>query len=207
MAWCFPRWPVRWIRRVWFPRHDGSGLRVRRVFGSRGGRAASTLALNWYGWTHQHPCKYDFAVIGRPPTPPWPFVRFPHLRAAICVGRRLGGDRSGVGRRNREERQRDSSAWPKHGAYSPAGPARGPRQSDETRSDTQCIKLRELFGTGGGFCACQSLPRCWLQHAPCRPTTRTTLRATPQDKPRPRPDSPLWPLVGCTPAACAMTAP
>lgn len=63
---------------------DGDASRVPctdRVHGAlklagAGGGAASALALNWLGWTHQHPCRYDFAVIGRPPTSPWPFVRF-----------------------------------------------------------------------------------------------------------------------------------
>lgn len=63
---------------------DGDASRVPRtdrVYGAlklagAGGGAASALALNWLGWTHQHPCRYDFAVIGRPPTSPWPFVRF-----------------------------------------------------------------------------------------------------------------------------------
>ena len=63
---------------------DGDASRVPctdRVHGALklagpGGGAASVLALNWLGWTHQHPCRYDFAVIGRPPTSPWPFVRF-----------------------------------------------------------------------------------------------------------------------------------
>ncbi len=45
-----------------------------------GGGAASSFALNWLGWTRQHPCRYDFAVVGRPPTSPWESVRF-HRRS------------------------------------------------------------------------------------------------------------------------------
>lgn len=45
-----------------------------------GGGAASSLALNWLGWTRQHPCRYGFAVVGRPPTSPWGSVSF-HRRS------------------------------------------------------------------------------------------------------------------------------
>lgn len=56
-----------------------------RVYGSLklagpGGGGASGFALNWLGWTLQHPCRYDFAVVGRPPTSPWKFARF-HRRS------------------------------------------------------------------------------------------------------------------------------
>lgn len=52
-----------------------------RVYGALklagpGGGGASGFALNWLGWTLQHPCRYDFAVVGRPPTSPWKFARF-----------------------------------------------------------------------------------------------------------------------------------
>ena len=41
-----------------------------------GGGAAGLLAVNRAGWSYQHPCRYDFAVVGRPPVSPWPTVRF-----------------------------------------------------------------------------------------------------------------------------------
>lgn len=41
-----------------------------------GGGGALAFALHRAGWTLQVPCRYDFAVLGRTPESPWPFVRF-----------------------------------------------------------------------------------------------------------------------------------
>lgn len=41
-----------------------------------GGGGAGLFALNRVGWSLQLPSRYDFAVLGRPPTSPWPRVRF-----------------------------------------------------------------------------------------------------------------------------------
>lgn len=41
-----------------------------------GGGAAGLFAVNRARWTYQHPCRHDFAVMGRPPVSPWPTVRF-----------------------------------------------------------------------------------------------------------------------------------
>lgn len=64
--------------------HEDDEPRVpyaERVYGALklagpGGGAASAFALNWLGWTLQHPCKYHFATVGRAPTSPWDFARF-----------------------------------------------------------------------------------------------------------------------------------
>ena len=68
--------------------HDEDNPRIPyadRVHGAlklagAGGGASSSFAVNWLGWTHQHPFRYDFAVVGRPPTSPWEFARF-HRRS------------------------------------------------------------------------------------------------------------------------------
>ena len=41
-----------------------------------GGGGAGLFAVNRARWTYQHPCRHDFAVMGRPPVSPWPTVRF-----------------------------------------------------------------------------------------------------------------------------------
>lgn len=41
-----------------------------------GGGGALAFALHRIGWTLQIPCRYDFAVVGRTPASPWPYVRF-----------------------------------------------------------------------------------------------------------------------------------
>ena len=41
-----------------------------------GGGGAWVFALHRAGWTWQIPCRYDFAVLGRPPASPWPYIRF-----------------------------------------------------------------------------------------------------------------------------------
>ena len=54
-----------------------------------GGGAAGLFAVNRAGWSYQHPCRYDFAVVGRPPVSPWPTVRFRRRsnvrRDALCA--------------------------------------------------------------------------------------------------------------------------
>lgn len=67
--------------KLWHEDDDPRVPYADRVYGALklagpGGGAASAFALNWLGWTLQHPCKYDFAVVGRPPTSPWKFARF-----------------------------------------------------------------------------------------------------------------------------------
>ena len=41
-----------------------------------GGGGALAFALHRAGWTLQIPCRYDFAVLGRTPESPWPYIRF-----------------------------------------------------------------------------------------------------------------------------------
>ena len=60
---------------------DGKTALVNRVGGAlklvgAGGGGAGLFAVNRARWTYQHPCRYDFAVMGRPPASPWPTVRF-----------------------------------------------------------------------------------------------------------------------------------
>ena len=46
-----------------------------KLVGPGGGRAG-LFALHRVGWSLQVPSRYEFAVLGRPPTSPWPRVGF-----------------------------------------------------------------------------------------------------------------------------------
>ena len=55
-----------------FSDHITGALRLAGL----GGGYARLYALNGVGWSLQLPSRYDFAVVGRPPTSPWPRIRF-----------------------------------------------------------------------------------------------------------------------------------
>ena len=60
------------------PRRRRISDRVRGAFklAGEGGGGASLFALNRFGWSWQIPSRYDFAVLGKPPTSPWPKIVF-----------------------------------------------------------------------------------------------------------------------------------
>lgn len=67
--------------KTWDPDDEDCVPIVNKPYGALrlagvGGGGASAFALHRTGWTWQIPCRYDFAVLGRPPQSPWRHFRF-----------------------------------------------------------------------------------------------------------------------------------